>query len=139
VTFVVFVVAAMAMGLIGLLLLNIAMQNAAFELARLQAQAEDLHIREQALDLEVDQLASPVELAKRAGAQGMVPSTNPVFLDVASGEVIGTPAPAAAGTGLTEPTPAAEPPRQTQQRAQQREHQGDAQDRGGRTTGGDRR
>ena len=112
----VFVVAAMASGLVGLLLLNIAMQNAAFELARLEAQAEDLHIRQQALDLEVDRLASPIQLAERAEAQGMVPNTNPVFLDVASGEVIGTPTPAIAGTGLTEPAPVAEPPRQPQRR-----------------------
>ena len=119
-TFVVFVVATMACGLVGLLLLNIAMQNAAFELARLEAQAEDLHIRQQALDLEVDRLASPIELAERAGAQGMVPNTNPVFLDVASGEIIGTPTPAAAGTGLTETSPVLEPQRQPKQRHEPR-------------------
>ena len=138
-TFVVFVVAAMAAGLVGLLLLNIAMQNAAFELARLAAQAEDLHIRQQALDLEVDRLASPTELAERAGAQGMVPNPNPVFLDVASGEVIGTPTPAAAGSGLTGLAPAAEPEREPQQ-PRQREHEPAAEHRrDDRTAGRDRR
>ena len=139
VTFVVFVVAAMATGLVGLLLLNIAMQNAAFELARLEAQAEDLHIRQQALDLEVDRLASPTELAERAGAQGMVPNPNPVFLDVASGEVIGTPTPAAAGSGLTELTPAPKPVRQPQQPQQREQEPATDQHRDDRTAGGDRR
>lgn len=111
-TFVVCVVTAMAVGLVGLLLLNIAMQNAAFELSRLDSHAEDLHIRAQALDLEVDRLASPEQLAERASAHGMVPNTSPVFLDLSSGKVVGKPAPAAAGTGLRELTPVVEPPRE---------------------------
>ncbi|MDQ3165337.1 MAG: hypothetical protein M3Q17_04105 [Actinomycetota bacterium] len=111
--FAVFVVAVMAAGLVGLLLLNIRMQNAAFVLARLDAQAQDLHVRQQALDLEVDRLGGPEELARKASAQGMVPNTNPVFLDMSrGGTVIGTPTPAQAGSGLTAFLPAVEPARQ---------------------------
>lgn len=112
--FVVCVVTAMAAGLVGLLLLNIAMQNAAFELARLESRAEGLHIKAQALDLEVDRLASPDLLAERASAQGMVPNNSPVFLDLSNGKVVGKPTPAVAGTGLPELAPVVEPPREPQ-------------------------
>lgn len=136
VTFVVCAVTAMAAGLVGLLLLNIAMQSAAFELAGLNSQAEDLHIRQQALDLEVDRLASPDQLALRASAQGMVPNKSPVFLDLSSGKVIGTPTPAAAGTGLTEFNPVVEPAREPHPRDPQTRdshtRSGERQDGGGR-------
>lgn len=111
VMFVGVVVAVMAAGLVGLLLLNIAMQSSAFQLAQLDSRAEDLHIRQQALDLEVDRLGSPEQLAERASAQGMVPNPRPVFLDLSSGKVVGDPIPAAAGTGLPEFAPVVEPPR----------------------------
>jgi hypothetical protein len=109
---VVVVVAALAAGLVGLLLLNIAMQKGAFELARLDAQATDLRTRQQALDLEVDRLGSPARLARRAEAQGMVPNPNPVFLDLATGEVVGRALPAAAAPEPGEPPAAVDPPRQ---------------------------
>ena len=110
-TFVVVVITGLAAGLVGLLLLNIAMQKGAFELARLDAQASELRTRQQALDLDVDRLASPARLAEQATAQGMVPTTNPVFLDIASGEVVGTPTPAAAATLTAEGSPVDDPPR----------------------------
>jgi len=107
----VLVVAVMATGLVGLLLLNIAMQNAAFQLAQLESRAQALHIRQQQLGLEVDRLASPEHLAQRASAQGMVPNTNPVFLDISNGgRVIGTPVPAQPGTGLVGYPPGTEAP-----------------------------
>ncbi len=108
------VAAVMAAGLVGLLLLNIAMQSSAFQLAQLDSRAEDLHIREQALDLEVDRLASPEQLADRASTQGMVPNPSPVFLDLSSGEVVGAATPAVAGTGLDEFAPVVDPPRSPQ-------------------------
>jgi hypothetical protein len=113
-TFVVGVVGVLAAGLVGLLLLNIAMQKGAFELARLDAQANDLQTRQQALDLEVDRLASPARLAQRASAQGMVANPNPVFLDLATGEVVGRPTPAAAAPAPAGQAPAVDPPRRPQ-------------------------
>ncbi len=105
------VMALMAAGLVGLLLVNIAMQNTAFELAQLTARADHLHVRQQKLQLEVDRLGSPEHLAQVAQAQGMVPNLNPVFLDLATGKVVGTPTPAPPGPGpagstlVPEPTP----------------------------------
>lgn len=101
-TFAALVVVVMGAGLVGLLLLNIAMQNAAFRRAALDEQVQDLHVQQQALDLEVDRLGSPERLADRATEQGMVPNPNPVFLDMGSGKIIGDPIPARAGTGLSD-------------------------------------
>lgn len=122
-TFVVFVVMLMGAGLVGLLLLNIAMQNAAFQLAALTQSAQDLRVRHQALDLDVNRLANPDRLALQATELGMVPNPNPVFLDITTGKVIGHPTPARAGTGLLEdlaPTPVPEPARRPQPRVQPR-------------------
>ena len=101
-TFAALVVVVMGAGLVGLLLLNIAMQNASFHLAALDEQVQDLHVQEQALDLEVDRLGSPERLAEQAAELGMVPNPNPVFLDMGSGKIISDPQPARPGTGLVD-------------------------------------
>jgi len=101
-TFAALVVVVMGAGLVGLLLLNIAMQNAAFHRAALDEQVYDLHVQQQALDLELDRLGSPERLADLATEQGMVPNPNAVFLDIGSGKIIGDPTPARAGTGLSD-------------------------------------
>ncbi len=89
----------LAGGLIGLLLLNTAMQRGAFQLTALQAQADALHTEQQQLSMKVDNLASPERLASDAVGLGMVPNANPVFLMLRTGRVIGAPTPAGAGGG----------------------------------------
>ncbi|MGH3357221.1 MAG: hypothetical protein ACRDO7_00355 [Nocardioidaceae bacterium] len=98
--FVVLVVALMAVGLIGLLLINTSMQRKAFELTNLQEQAATLQTREQALRLEVDGLSSPDRIATEAGRLGMVPNASPAFLRLEDGEVLGHPRAAMPGTNL---------------------------------------
>lgn len=93
-------VVIVALGLVGLLVLNTTMQNNAFELDRLQGRAETLSTHEAALRADVQRLSSPGRVANEAGKLGMVPNTNPAFLRISDGKVIGEPQPAAPGTNL---------------------------------------
>lgn len=98
-------------GVIGLLVLNTALQSRAFALSDLQQNAGDLRAREAALQMQVDHASSPDRIAARAAVLGMVPNTNPVFLRLGDGRVIGDPVPAVAGTNLTGlPTPGSQDP-----------------------------
>lgn len=109
--FVVLVMAMTVAGLVGLLVLNTAMQKNAFELAALREQSTTLATRQAALEVEVGTLSSPDNLADKGGDLGMVPNANPVFLRLDSGKVIGRPEPARAGTnlpGIRPPGPAPE-------------------------------
>ena len=101
-------------GLIGLLMLNTAMQRRAFELTELDARADALDVRVSALTLRTDRLESTARLAERATRLGMVPNPSPVFLQLSDRSVIGEPTPAVAGStmpglvraappGITEP------------------------------------
>ncbi|MGH3423522.1 MAG: hypothetical protein ACRDO8_02265 [Nocardioidaceae bacterium] len=115
--FVALVVVTIVAGLVGLLVLNTAMQKNAFELARLQGKADTLTTREAALRVDVEKLSSPAHVADKAGDLGMVPNTNPVFLRLSDGKVIGKPVPAVAGTNL----PGIAPPGPTPQQVAARE------------------
>jgi len=106
--FVVLLLAVLGAGLVGLLVLNTAMQRAAFTLDALDQKATALDVRRQVLDLKVDRLQSPQVLGRRATELGMVPMTTPVFLRLSGGKILGDPQPAVAGTGpqLIAPPPA---------------------------------
>ena len=97
--FVLLLVAVLAAGVVGLLVLNTAMQRAAFSLESLNATADRLEVRRQVLDLQVDRMSSPEVLGRRATELGMVPMTTPVFLRLSDGKVLGDPQPAVAGVG----------------------------------------
>ncbi|MFY0405818.1 hypothetical protein [Solicola sp. PLA-1-18] len=108
--FVLTVVLIGAAGLVGLLVLNTAMQNRAFELSALQEKGDALAVREAALRAEVEALEAPEQVGGRAAGLGMVPNPTPVFLQLKDGRVVGDPAPAKAGTnfpGLEPPAPTA--------------------------------
>ncbi len=109
--FVVLLVLVLAAGLVGLLVLNTAMQRSAFTLDELRDEAAALSIRRQVLDLQVEKLRSPDRLAEEATRLGMVQMAAPVFLRLSDGKVLGEPAPAVAGTGpqLVPPPPAPAP------------------------------
>ncbi|MFI0741235.1 septum formation initiator family protein [Streptomyces sp. NPDC021100] len=107
--FVLLVVVLLGSGLIGLLLLNSALNQGSFELSRLQRKTTELTDRQQALQQEVDQLAAPDALERRARELGMVPGGSPAFLNP-DGTVSGVPAPAPEGgaaPGADGPDPAA--------------------------------
>ncbi|MEU2393700.1 hypothetical protein [Streptomyces sp. NPDC007369] len=107
--FVLLVVALLAGGLISLLLLNSALNEGSFQLARLKKETTALTDEEQALQRDVDAYSAPDALQRRARQLGMVPGGSPAFIGP-DGKVTGTaavaesppPAPPAA-------TPAASP------------------------------
>ncbi|MFI1967735.1 cell division protein FtsL [Streptomyces cinnamoneus] len=91
--FVLLVVVLLGSGLISLLLLNSSLNQGSFDLSRLQRKTTELTDEEQALQQEVDQLAAPDALERRARELGMVPGGSPAFLNP-DGTVSGVPGPA---------------------------------------------
>ena len=119
--FVIFVVALLAAGLVGLLLLNTELQRGTFQVTDLNQQADQLRDQQEQLERQVRTLESPQNLADRALLMGMVPNQNPVFLRLSDGRVLGVPEEAKAGTGkamfspdaLPKPPAVATPPAAT--------------------------
>ena len=104
------VVALLAGGLLGLLVLNTVLAQDAFRLHTLKTQSRELEDREQALQREVEALRAPQALAARAGALGMVQAGPPAFLRLPDGAVLG--AETAAESAGTAGTPEAAAARQ---------------------------
>ncbi len=94
VPFVMLVSFVLLAGVIGLLMFNTSMQQAAFTTTTLEQQATTLNAREQALRMELDVLRDPQRVAREAQGMGMVIPAAPAFLRLSDGKVLGTPAPA---------------------------------------------
>ena len=92
-TFVLVVGGLLSLGLLGLLALNTLLAQGSFATHELAQERALLTVREQALQQEVAVLESPQELARRAVELGMVASDNPVFLDLRTNRILGTPKP----------------------------------------------
>jgi len=107
--FVIFVVALLAAGLVGLLLLNTELQRGTFQVTSLNTQADQLRDQQEQLERQVRTLESPQNLADRAVRMGMVPNPNPVFLQLSDGRVLGVPAEGKVGTSTTMFGPAGAP------------------------------
>jgi type IV secretory pathway VirB10-like protein len=80
-------------GMVGLLMLNTALQSQAFESRTLNRQATELAYAQADLENQLDVLAAPQELARRASLLGMRPNPFPAFLELPSGKVVGEPTP----------------------------------------------
>ncbi|MGN6160381.1 MAG: hypothetical protein ACTHOG_01640 [Marmoricola sp.] len=111
VPFVALIGVILAAGVAGLLLFNTQMQQGAFEIEHLQAQAAALTAAQQDESMQILRLSDPQRLAASARRLGMVAPPTPAFLDLATGRILGVPAPATAanamnigGTGVA-PTP----------------------------------
>ena len=87
-------------GVIGLLMFNTSMQQAAFAATTMEQQAATLNAREQTLRMELDTLRDPQRVAFKAQGMGMVIPATPAFLRLADGKVLGTPAPATRDNAL---------------------------------------
>jgi type IV secretory pathway VirB10-like protein len=82
-------------GMGGLLMLNTTLQSQACESRTLNRQATELAYAQADLENQLDALATPQELARRASALGMRPNPFPAFLVLPSGKVVGKPTPVA--------------------------------------------
>ncbi|MFJ4470554.1 septum formation initiator family protein [Streptomyces sp. NPDC089424] len=93
--FVLLVVLLLGGGLIGLLVLNSALSEGSFQLDDLQKETKNLTDEEQALQRDIDAYSAPHALQRRARELGMVPGSDPAFLDP-DGTVKGVPSAVAA-------------------------------------------
>jgi cell division protein FtsB len=98
--FVVVVLAVLAAGLVGLIIMSTVLQAQSFQAAKLDREATSLKTQQQSIAREVDRLQSPANVAQRAIAIGMVPNANPAFLRLADGKVLGKPVAAEAGSNI---------------------------------------
>lgn len=89
--FVVLLVTLLGAGMVGILLLNVNIQQRARTVAQLQASAEQKGFQEAALTSQVHQLRSSTALAQRAWELGLRPNTSPAFLVLPSGTIVGDP------------------------------------------------
>jgi hypothetical protein len=87
--FILVLIGVFAVGMAGLLLLNTTLQNQAFQARRLDREATALAYQQAALASQIDQLGGAAELARRASALGMRPNTQPAFLVLPGGKIVG--------------------------------------------------
>lgn len=107
--FVLLVVLLLGGGLIGLLMLNSALSEGAFQREDLQKDTKNLTDEEQALQRDIDAYSAPDALQRRAHELGMVPGGDPAFLDF-DGTVRGAPSPAAEQSAHDDVPVAVRPP-----------------------------
>ena len=108
--FAVLVIAILAAGVVGLLMFNTSMQQTSFTATALQDRVNVLTAKEQSLALELDALRDPQDLAVSAKELGMVAPSQPAFVRLADGRVLGNPTPATVGdTVRVNPLPSKKP------------------------------
>ncbi|WP_051217752.1 hypothetical protein [Nocardioides insulae] len=96
--FVMLVSALLIGGIVGLLFFNTSMQQAAFTGTSLEDRATSLAARQQTLEMELEELRDPQQIAVKARRQGLVIPAGVAMLEVPSGKVTGTAEPADAGS-----------------------------------------
>jgi len=99
--FLLVLIGVFGLGMAGLLMLNTTLQNQAFQARALNRQASELTYAQADLENQLDAVAAPQEMARRASAFGMRPNPFPAFLVMPKGKVIGDPRPV---TGTEAPT-----------------------------------
>lgn len=99
------------------LLVSIALADGAYQISALQAEQKELSRQRQAVSEQLNVLASPQNLASRAGAAGLVSNGSAVYLDLSTGSVVGAAIPSTSGAdtvahgALLIPNSLIEPPR----------------------------
>jgi hypothetical protein len=92
----------LVLGFVGIsllhLLLTIATSQSVYELADLKREKRELETTSQILAEQVSSLSSNQNLYATASRLGMVVNSNPVFLNIASRDIIGKPRPARGST-----------------------------------------
>jgi hypothetical protein len=107
--FALLILAVLGIGLLGLLMLNTAMDENSVRTAQAQQRQAALTDREQQLSQQLAGLSAPAALASQAAALGLVPNPQPAFLNPVSGAVLGTASPAPTPSLSPSPTPARAP------------------------------
>lgn len=107
--FIVLVALILAAGVVGLLMFNTHMQQGAFQVNKLQAQASALTAVEQDEAMQLQKASNPQQLAAAASKLGMVAPANPAFLDLVTGRVLGVPTPATAKGAINIAAPGVAP------------------------------
>ena len=98
--FAVLVFLILGAGVVGLLMFNTQMQQASIHATELQAKADRLEARSQALNLALERKRDPQQVALAARRLGMVTPANPAFVNLEDGRILGKPVPALPGDGL---------------------------------------
>jgi hypothetical protein len=91
--FLLVLIGVFGLGMAGLLMLNTTLQSQAFQSRTLNRQAGELAYAQAHLENQLDALAAPQEVARRASALGMRPNPFPAFLVLPAGKVVGKPTP----------------------------------------------
>jgi len=91
--FLLVLIGVFGLGMAGLLMLNTTLQSQAFQSRTLNRQAGELAYAQADLENQLDALAAPQEVARRASALGMRPNQFPAFLVLPAGKVVGKPTP----------------------------------------------
>jgi hypothetical protein len=89
--FAIIVTAILALGLLGMLVINTSLAQGAFVVTELQRDLQIATEQEQALAEEIAALGGPVALEQAARSLGMVPNGSPAFVDVDGGRILGKP------------------------------------------------
>ncbi|MGH3544529.1 MAG: hypothetical protein ACRDPW_01135, partial [Mycobacteriales bacterium] len=95
--FVCLIVVLIAAGLVGLVILNTAVNSNSFRLHEQSARQKQLDVTEAQLRRDVANLDSPSRLDTEARRLGLIPAGNPGFVDLSTGTISGKPQPAGAG------------------------------------------
>ena len=107
--FALLILGVLAIGLVGLLMLNTAMDGNSVKMEQAQQQQAALTDREQQLSQQLAGLSAPSSLASEAAALGLVPNPQPAFINPTTGAVLGTPSPAPTPSPTPTPTPTSTP------------------------------
>jgi hypothetical protein len=94
--FVLLVLALVAGGIVGLLVLNTAINADAFKITALKDQQTKLDTQEQQLNQELTELQSPGNLQAAATRLGLVPAGTPAYIHLPDGRILNVPQPAGA-------------------------------------------
>ncbi len=91
--FLIVLAVVVALGMAGVLVLSVTLQQRADQLSTLRSQDAELGYQEASLQAQVEQLSSVTALSHRAWQLGMRPNPAPVFINLRTGAIIGTPTP----------------------------------------------
>lgn len=92
-------ISAVLMIVVAQLLLSIGISQGAYQLSSLQTKQTQLQRAYQAASQDLDRLTSPQNLAANANALGMVSNSNPAYIRLSDGAVLGAPLPVSGAAG----------------------------------------